>query len=138
MARDCMVVGFNSNAPQDFAIVLLAQLGAGSVISATNIGWRTDIAHNSFQAKGTGENHAKHTAATLIKQAGTVLTPSEAPGSAHDELALQRWRQSAHEVCSRPARIRTCARPLQSHSACALSDRTRSRSYPPCSGHRAL
>jgi hypothetical protein len=65
-----MVIGFNSDNPDDFAIVLLAPLGDGQTISATDDGWLTD----SSAFRGT-ETHATHTAA-IEEPPGTVFTNS--------------------------------------------------------------
>eukprot|EP00966_Prymnesium_polylepis_P268083 6193087-Prymnesium_polylepis.1 len=73
-AGDCMVVGYNvvQFADAEFAIVLLAPLGQGYTIFATDAGWRTDI--DGFDANSsTADSHVSYTA-TADVPAGTVLT----------------------------------------------------------------
>ena len=74
-AGDCMVIGFNSDGRDGFAIVLLAPLLAGQSITATDDGWRTDVIPNGFRARDThttAESHMTHTA-SAEEPAGTVL-----------------------------------------------------------------
>eukprot|EP00966_Prymnesium_polylepis_P088606 2050492-Prymnesium_polylepis.2 len=62
-AGDCMIIGLNSDSPDDFAILLLAPLGPGQSISATDDGWRTDVTPNAFRGFQY-DSHVTHTAST--------------------------------------------------------------------------
>eukprot|EP00966_Prymnesium_polylepis_P198281 4595059-Prymnesium_polylepis.1 len=66
-AGDCMIVGLND--AKDFGIVLLAPLGIGQSISATDDGWSTAVTPNAFRGL---ESHVTH-AAAADEPAGTVL-----------------------------------------------------------------
>ena len=71
-----MVIGFNSDGQDGFGIVLLAPLGAGQTITATDDGWRTDVLPNTFRGY---EDHVAHTAASE-EPTGTVLTKADFVG----------------------------------------------------------
>ena len=93
-----MVVGFNTDGSDDFAIVLLAPLGPGQTISATDDGWRTDTSPHAFNGHSS-ERHITHTAAT-DEAAGTVLTVSDFDGtlslsSASDQLLVYQGTQAS-------------------------------------------
>eukprot|EP00966_Prymnesium_polylepis_P118987 2750342-Prymnesium_polylepis.1 len=67
-----MIVGLNSvnsDSVVDFGIVLLATLGIGQSISATDDGWSTSVTPNAFRGL---ESHVTHSAAAE-EPAGTVL-----------------------------------------------------------------
>eukprot|EP00966_Prymnesium_polylepis_P088607 2050492-Prymnesium_polylepis.3 len=78
-AGDCMVIGFHSDSPDHFAILLLAPLGPGQTISATDDGWSTAYTPNAF-ANHNVELHVSHTA-VVDEPAGTVLTIADFSGT---------------------------------------------------------
>eukprot|EP00966_Prymnesium_polylepis_P299789 6927680-Prymnesium_polylepis.2 len=70
-----MVVGFIANQPKDFGILLLAKLGMGQSISATDDGWSTAATPNAFKY-AQYDSHATHVA-IADEPAGTVLTMAD-------------------------------------------------------------
>ena len=74
-----MVVAFNSEPNSDFGIVLLAPLGEGQTLLATDDGWRTDTIPNRFRDH-LHEWHVSHTA-VVEEPAGTVLTMADFSGA---------------------------------------------------------
>eukprot|EP00966_Prymnesium_polylepis_P320741 7377112-Prymnesium_polylepis.2 len=77
-----MVVGLNVFPQIDFAVVLLAPLGPGQTLAATDDAWRADVTPNAF---ADAEAHVTHTA-TSNEAAGTVLRMPDFAG----RLQIQR------------------------------------------------
>ena len=85
-AGDCMVIGLNAQVGRHhFGILLLAALGEGQSISATDDAWRTDVVPNAFRGLEGTEGHVSFIAHSETP-AGTVLT--EADFSVHPDFQL--------------------------------------------------
>ena len=67
---DCAIVGFNMDSPDDYAVLLLADLPAGVNLTATDDGVRYD-----GSLRGS-ESHRTYTPGSSVP-AGTVLTKAE-------------------------------------------------------------
>ena len=73
LAGDIAIVGFNSDAPDTFSLVLNRDIGAGTVISFTDRGWLSAGGFSNFG----GDSIATSTASGPLT-AGTVITSSNA------------------------------------------------------------
>ena len=75
-----MVIGYAADPMtynSDFSIVLLSALGPGQSISATDAGWRTDVAPNMLDLRNPSDDYIVTHTASADEPAGTVLTASD-------------------------------------------------------------
>src|SRR5262245_28895850 len=68
-AGDIAIIGFNFDDPDEFAFVLMVNVGSGTQINFTDNGWRNN---NTFR---TGEGTFTWTAGTDLT-AGTIVVPT--------------------------------------------------------------